>query len=136
MTGPDKAIELFHGYTYSGHPMAAAAGLATQAVYQEEGLFQRAAELAPVFEDAVHSLKDARHVIDSRNLGLMGAIELQARDGEPTARAIEAFTGCFDAGVLVRTTGDTIALSPPLIIEESHIDQIVSTIRKVLETID
>jgi len=136
MTGPEKAIELFHGYTYSGHPLAAAAGLATLSVYEDEGLFQRARELAPVFEDAVHSLKDARHVIDIRNLGLMGAIELQARDGQPTARAMEAFTASFDAGLLVRTTGDTIALSPPLIIEESHIDQIVSTIRKVLDNID
>ena len=136
MTGPEKAIELFHGYTYSGHPMAAAAGLATMRVYEEEGLFQRVRDLAPVFENAVHSLKDAKHVIDTRNMGLMGAIELQTREGEPTARAIEAFTGCFDAGLLVRTTGDTIALSPPLIIEESQIDQIVTTIRSVLETID
>ena len=136
MTGPDKAIELFHGYTYSGHPMAAAAGLAAMAVYEEEGLFERANTMAPIFEEAVHSLKDAKHVIDTRNLGLMGAIELKTRAGQPTARAMEAFTACFDAGVLVRTTGDTIALSPPLIIEESHIDQIVTTIRAALETID
>ena len=136
MTGPEKAIELFHGYTYSGHPMAAAAGLAALSVYEEEGLFQRVRELAPVFEDAVHSLKDAKHVIDTRNLGLMGAIELGTRAGEPTARAIEAFTACFDAGLLVRTTGDTIALSPPLIIDESQIDQIVNTIRTALDSID
>jgi beta-alanine--pyruvate transaminase len=132
MTGPEQAIELFHGYTYSAHPVACAAGLATLDVYQREGLLQRAREMAPYWEDAVHSMRDAPGVIDLRNYGLIGAIELDPLPGKPTARAFQAFLDCFERGVMVRTTGDTIALSPPLIIERSHIDQLFGTLGEVL----
>ena len=136
MDHADAPIELFHGYTYSGHPLACAAGLATLDTYAEEGLFARAAEIAPYWQEALHSLHDARHVVDIRNLGLIGGIELEPRPGKPTQRALEVFETCFDRGVLVRVTGEIIALSPPLIIERGHIDQIVETIRDVLSKID
>ncbi len=126
-------IEFFHGYTYSGHPVASAAGLATLNLYREEGLFERAANLAPLWEEALHSLRGLPHVIDVRNLGLVGAIELEGIPGRPTARAFEAFLRCYERGVLIRTTGDTIALSPPLIIEESHIERLITTLRQVLQ---
>ena len=132
MTGPETAIELFHGYTYSGNPLASAAGLATLETYREEGLFERAAELAPYWEDALHSLRDLPHVIDVRNIGLVGAVELAAIPGEPTRRAFQAFLDAYDKGLLIRTTGDIIALSPPLIIEKPQIDQIVETLAGVL----
>ncbi|MBY5990830.1 aspartate aminotransferase family protein [Ferrimonas balearica] len=119
------AIELFHGYTYSGHPVAAAAGLATLEIYQSEGLLTRAAELAGHWEDALHSLKELNHIIDIRNYGLVGAIELQSRPGAPGARAFDVFTKAFEMGALIRVTGDVIALSPPLIIERDQIDQLV-----------
>lgn len=128
----DTPIEFFHGYTYSGHPLACAAGIATLEVYQEDDLFNRAAAMAPSWQQAVHSLKDARHVIDIRNLGLIGGIELESRPGAPTTRALEVFDRCFDKGVMIRVTGDIIALSPPLIIEEAQIDRIVETIRGAL----
>jgi beta-alanine--pyruvate transaminase len=121
-------IELFHGYTYSGHPLAAAAGLATQEVYAEEGLFARAASLAPRWADALHALRDRPNVIDIRNLGLMGAVELEPREGAPGVRAAEVFQRCFEAGVLVRYTGETIALSPPLIISEAQIGEVMDTL--------
>ena len=132
MTGPETAIELFHGYTYSGNPLASAAGLATLETYREEGLFERAAELAPYWEDALHSLRDLPHVIDIRNIGLVGAVELAPIPGEPTRRAFQAFLDAYDKGLLIRTTGDIIALSPPLIIEKPQIDQIVETLNGVL----
>jgi beta-alanine--pyruvate transaminase len=132
----ETPIELFHGYTTSGHPLACAAGLATLDTFQEEGLFERAAGLAPYWEDALHSLRGAHHVIDVRNLGLIGGIELEPRRGAPTQRALEAYRACFDAGVLIRVTGDIIALSPPLIIEKSQIDQIVETVRGALQRIE
>jgi beta-alanine--pyruvate transaminase len=135
MTGPEQSVEFFHGYTYSGHPAAAAAGLASLAVYEEEGLYERAREMAPVLEDAVHSLKGAKHVIDIRNIGMMAAIELEPRPGEPTLRANEAFRRCFEAGLLIRTTGDSLALTPPLIIDADQIGQIVDTIGTVLQSI-
>ncbi|MCA2010381.1 aspartate aminotransferase family protein [Cereibacter sphaeroides] len=136
MNGPEHMIELFHGYTYSGSPIACAAGLATQALYKEEGLFERAAEIAPYWEEALHSLKGVKHVIDIRNLGLIGAIELEPIPGEPTKRAFSAFLKAFEKGIMVRTTGDIIAMSPPLIIEKSHVDQLVGTIKDVLETLE
>ncbi|MFS8855206.1 aminotransferase class III-fold pyridoxal phosphate-dependent enzyme [Synechococcus sp. H55.7] len=126
-------MEFFHGYTYSGHPVASAAGLATLNLYQEEGLLERAASLAPLWEEALHSLRGLPHVIDVRNLGLVGAIELEGIPGRPTAQAFEAFLRCYERGVLIRTTGDTIALSPPLIIEETHIERLVATLRQVLQ---
>ncbi|HYD30735.1 MAG TPA: aspartate aminotransferase family protein [Azospirillaceae bacterium] len=135
MSGPEHLIELFHGYTYSAHPVACAAGLATLEVYRDEELFRRAAELAPYWADAIHSLKGAPHVIDLRNVGLIGAIELAPRPGEPTKRAYEAFVKCYEAGVLIRTTGDIIALSPPLIVEKAEIDRIAETIATVLKTV-
>ena len=132
MTGPEQTIELLHGYTYSGHPLACAAGLATLALYREEALFERAAALAPYWEEAAHSLRGRPHVIDIRTLGLVAGIELEPRRGEPTARAYEIFLRCFEKGVLVRTTGDTIALSPPLILEKDHIDRLFGVIGDTL----
>lgn len=135
MTGPEEMIEFFHGYTYSGNPIAAAAGLATLETYKQEGLFERAAELAPYWEDALHSLRDAQYVIDVRNIGLIGAIELEPMAGKPTKRAFSAFNKAFDKGLLIRTTGDIIALSPPLIVSKGQIDEIVDTIRETLSEI-
>ena len=128
-------IELPHGYTYSGHPVAAAAALATLDIYRDEELFARADALSPLFEEAVHSLRDARHVIDIRNLGLVAGIEM-AQAGTPGARGLAALQGCFEAGLMIRVTGDIIALSPPLIIEPAHIEQIVQTLREVLGAIE
>ncbi|WP_311273075.1 MULTISPECIES: aspartate aminotransferase family protein [unclassified Rhizobium] len=132
MHGPENQIELFHGYTYSGHPVACAAGIATLEIYQDENLLTRAASLATTWQDALHSLKGAPHVVDVRNLGLVGAIELATRDGAPGTRAYDVFVECLKRGLLVRVTGDIIALSPPLIIEESQIDDIVSIITDVI----
>ena len=132
MSKPGGAIELFRGYTYSAHPLAVAACKATQQVYAYEGLFQRAAEMAPVFEDALHSLKGEPNVIDVRNFGLMGAVELAPLEGQPGVRGAELIQKTFDAGLMIRITGDTIAFSPPLIVEESHIQQAVETLRKIL----
>jgi beta-alanine--pyruvate transaminase len=136
MSAAEAPIELFHGFTYSGHPLACAAGIATLETYAEEDLFARAASLEPYWQEAIHSLSDARHVIDIRNLGLIGGIELEPRRGKPTERAMEAFISAFDQGVMIRVTGDIIALSPPLIIEKAHIDQIVETLRRVLAAVD
>ena len=136
MQGPEHVIELFHGYTYSGSPIACAAGLATQALYKEEGLFQHAADIAPYWEEALHSLKGTRHVIDIRNMGLIGAVELEPIPGDPTKRAFTAFLKAYEKGILIRTTGDIIAMSPPLIIEKGHIDQLIGTIKDVLEALD
>jgi beta-alanine--pyruvate transaminase len=137
MQGPEKSIELFHGYTYSAHPLACAAALATLDVYRDEGLFERARELAPHWEAAVHSLRDCPNVIDVRNIGLIGAIELAPRAGAPGARAFDAFTRAFhEQDLMVRVTGDIIAMSPPLIIEKPQIDEIVSRLRAVLTTLD
>ncbi len=135
LANADTPIELFHGYTTSGHPLACAAGLATLDTFKEERLFERAAELASYWEDAMHALRDAPHVIDIRNLGLIGGVELEPRPGAPTQRALEAFRKCFDAGVLIRVTGDILAFSPPLIIEKSQIDQIADTVRTALKQI-
>ena len=125
-------IELFHGYTYSGHPLACAAGIATLDLYAAEGLFERAASLAPYWEDAVHQLRAAPGVVDVRNLGLVAGIELEPRSGAPGARGFDAFIRCFERGVLVRVTGDTIALSPPLIIERAQIDELTGVLGEVL----
>jgi len=132
MSKPGTAIELFHGYTYSAHPLAVAACKATQQVYADEGLFSRAAEMAPVFEDALHSLNGESNVIDIRNYGLMGAVEFAAIEGQAGARGAEIIQKCFEAGLMVRVTGDTIAFSPPLIMEESHIQQAVEILRTIL----
>jgi beta-alanine--pyruvate transaminase len=129
----ENTIELFHGYTYSGHPVAAAAAIATMDLYKSEGLFERAKELAPYWEDAIHSLKGLPNVIDLRNIGLVGAIELESMPGKPTKRAFDAFLKAWEKGVLIRTTGDIIALSPPLIIEKKEIDQLIGTVAEVLK---
>jgi beta-alanine--pyruvate transaminase len=133
MNGPAATIELFHGYTYSGHPLACAAGLATLGIYEREGLLTRVASIEEEWADAVHSLKGLPNVIDIRNIGLIGAIELKPRDGAPGVRAYDAMVASFEAGLLLRVTGDIIALSPPLIIESKHIDRIISTVRAVLQ---
>jgi beta-alanine--pyruvate transaminase len=126
MIGPEAAIELFHGYTYSGHPAACAAGLATLEIYQREGLLTRAAGLAGHWQDAMSGLSTAPNVIDIRTIGLVAGIELQPRQGAPGARGYEVFVDCFERGLLIRATGDTIALSPPLIIEPGQIDTIAA----------
>ncbi len=136
MNGPEHLIEFFHGYTYSGNPIASAAGLGTLETYKEEGLLTRGAELAPYWEDALHSLKGEPNVIDIRNIGLVGAIELQPIAGSPTKRAFSCFLKAFEKGILIRTTGDIIALSPPLIIEKGQIDELIDTIREVLNEVE
>jgi beta-alanine--pyruvate transaminase len=136
MQGPENAIELFHGYTYSAHPAACAAALATLDIYAKEGLLTRAATLAPQWEDAVHSLRGVPAVIDVRNYGLIGAVELEPRAGEPGARGFDVFLKCFERGVMVRQTGDVIAMSPPLIIEPKQIARIVETLAEVIRGID
>ena len=128
----ESGIEFFHGYTYSGHPLASAAGLATLALYRDEGLFERAAGLASYWEDAVHSLRGQPHVVDVRNLGLVAGIELESRPGATGARALECLIDCFRNGLLIRVTADIIALSPPLIIERAQIDEIVDRLGAAL----
>ena len=132
----EGAIELFHGYTYSAHPVACAAGLAALDIYKNENLFDRVKELSPYWEQAIHSLKGTKHVVDLRNLGLIGAIELEPRAGKPGARGQETFLKCYEAGMLTRVTGDTLAMSPPFIVEKSQIDQMVNTLKDVLSKID
>jgi beta-alanine--pyruvate transaminase len=132
MNGPEGVIELFHGYTYSAHPVACAAALAAQRLYRA-GLFDRAREMAPYWSDAVHSLKGRPHVVDLRAYGLVAGIELEPRAGAPGARGYEALVGAFEAGLLIRTTGDTIALSPPLILERKDVDRIFETLARVID---
>jgi len=133
MNGPEATIELFHGYTYSGHPVACAAGLATLDIYAGEGLLTRVQALAPLWEEALHALRGVPHVIDIRTIGLVAGIELASRPGAVGARAYEAFVDCFEKGLLIRVTGDVIALSPPLICEPSQIEEMVSLLRGALE---
>ncbi|MGN6651514.1 aspartate aminotransferase family protein [Trinickia sp.] len=133
--GAGNAIEFFHGYTYSAHPSAAAAAIATLDIYKRERLFERAKELSGAFEDAVHELRNSPHVKDIRNLGLVAGIELESRADAPGARAYEVFLKCFEAGVLVRYTGDILAFSPPLIVDERQIDQIFSTVGDALRQV-
>jgi beta-alanine--pyruvate transaminase len=128
----ENAIEFFHGYTYSGHPLACAAAMATLDVYEEEGLFANAKHLASYWEDGVHSLKGLPHVIDLRNLGLVAAIELESIPGKPSVRGMDCLQRCFDKGLLIRVTGDIIALSPPLMIQKEHIDQMFEILAGVL----
>ncbi len=132
MNGPEHLIEFFHGYTYSAHPLACAAALGTLDTYAEDGLLTRAGEMQDYFAQGVHSLKGEPNVIDVRNIGLVGGIELSPLPGEPAKRAFNVFLDCWEQGVLVRTTGDTVALSPPLIIERAHIDRIIDSVRAAL----
>jgi beta-alanine--pyruvate transaminase len=136
MTGPEKAIEMPHGYTYSSHPLACAAGLATMQVYEEEGLFTRAAELWPYWEEQAHALKGLPNVIDIRNIGLIAAIELAPRAGAPGARALDAHIKAFERGAYIRVAADIIALAPPLIITKSEIDRLFDIVRDVLKSTD
>ena len=136
MQGPEHAAEIFHGYTYSGHPVATAAGIATLDVYREEGLFERARANESLFEDALHSFKDERNVIDVRNFGLMGAIEFEAREGKPGLRGLDIHKACFESGLLVRNGMDTIVFSPFLAADESYFEKAFEGVRKVLTKID
>jgi beta-alanine--pyruvate transaminase len=133
MQGPPGAIELFHGYTYSAHPAACAAGLATLSIYQDEQLLTRAKQTGVIFEQALHALRGLPHVIDIRNYGLVGGIELDPIAGSPGARAFSIFIKCFERGLLIRTTGDTIALSPALIIEPKHLDELFGILAQALK---
>jgi beta-alanine--pyruvate transaminase len=135
MAGPSNVIELFHGYTYSAHPLACAAALATLDVYRDLELFARGRRLAPIWEQAAHALRDAPHVVDIRNIGLLAAIDVVPRDGAPGARGAECAKHCFDDGVLIRSSGDTLVLSPPLVISENEIEMVFATIRRALEAI-
>jgi beta-alanine--pyruvate transaminase len=135
-SAPENSIEFYHGYTYSGHPLACAAAIATMQVYNDEKLFDRAASMSAEFEQAAHSLKGLPHVKDIRNLGLVCGIELEPLPGKPTARAYEVFERCFwEKNLLIRTTGDIIALSPPLIINHEQIDTLFSTLAEVIQSI-
>ncbi|RJE79804.1 aspartate aminotransferase family protein [Paracoccus sp. JM45] len=133
MQGPEHMIELFHGYTYSGNPVSCAAALATLDTYAEEGLLSRAGELETYWQDALHSLRDHPNVIDIRNMGLIGAVELSSIPDEPGKRAFDIFVKAFEAGILIRVTGDIIALSPPLIISKAQIDELIGTLGDVLK---
>ena len=133
MHGPEHLIELFHGYTYSGHPLACAAALATLDTYAEENLFEKAIELEQYWADAIHALRGLPHVIDIRNIGLIGAIEMAPRADAPGTRGYDVFTRCFnEENLLIRVTGDVIALSPPLILDRAHIDRIFQTLAHVI----
>jgi beta-alanine--pyruvate transaminase len=136
MQGPEAAIELFHGYTYSAHPAACAAALATLDIYEREDLFAHAAAIAPAFEAALHGLKGKAPITDIRNIGLMAAIDLAPRSGAVGARGYEALTRAFQAGLLIRVTADTIALSPPLTVGESEIARLGETLGTVLASLD
>jgi beta-alanine--pyruvate transaminase len=135
LQGPESAIDFFHGYTYSGHPLACAAAIATLDIYAAEGLFERARSMSGYWAEAMHGLRDLPGVIDIRNLGLIAGIELEPLPGQLGKRAYDVFVACFEAGLLIRVTGDIIALSPPLIITESQIDQIIDRLTPVLKQV-
>ncbi len=135
MGGPENAIDIPHGYTYSAHPLACAAGLATLDVYEEEGLLTRVGEIAKIWEDGAHALKDCPNVIDVRNIGLIAAIEMSPRAGAAGARGFEAHLKAFEKGLYMRFTGDTIALAPPLIIQKPEMEQLFATVREVLKNL-
>ena len=137
VNGPDSVIELFHGYTYSGHPVAAAAGLATLEVYENEGLFDNSLKMEPVFQDSLHSLKDEKYIIDIRNIGLMGAIHFGSEDDKTAVEvASKVFKYCYENNVLVRFSGEFIVLSPALIVEEEQIKLITETIRQGIQSLN
>jgi len=135
MTGPESQIELFHGYTYSAHPVACAAGLATLDIYKDEGLLTRGAKFTGYWRDALHALKGLPNVIDIRNVGLMGAVELAPRKDAPGARGYEVMVDCFNRGLYFRTSGDAIAMSPPLIVENNHIDEMMSILSDAIKRV-
>jgi beta-alanine--pyruvate transaminase len=133
--GVPSGIELFHGYTYSGHPLASAAAIATLELHRAEDLPGRAAAMEPYWQDAAHAMRDVPGVIDVRNMGLIAGIELEPRPGRPTQRALEVFRWCFDHGVLTRVTGDIVALSPPLIVEKPHVDRLFGTLAEAIRAV-
>jgi beta-alanine--pyruvate transaminase len=135
MNGPEHIIEFFHGYTYSGNPIASAAALGTLDTYQEEGLLTRASDLAPYWEEAVHSLAGEPNVVDIRNIGLIGAVEMSPIPGEPGKRGFNSILKGFERGVMLRITGDIIALSPPLIITKGQIDELINHVREVVRAV-
>jgi beta-alanine--pyruvate transaminase len=135
MNGPEGTIELFHGYTYSAHPVACAAGLATLDIYKDEGLLTRGASLAEYWGDALHSLKGLPNVIDIRNVGLMGAVELSPRSDGVGTRGYDVMVDCFNRGLYFRMSGDSFAMSPPLIVEKSHIDDMVSILGDAIKRV-
>jgi len=134
-SGGPGAVEFAHGYTYSAHPLACAAAIATLDVYAEDALFDRVAVLEPQWQARLHALRGQPYVVDLRNIGLIAAIELKPRDGAPGVRAFDLYKACFERGVLVRATGDIIALSPPLIITPEQIDILFDTIESVLRNL-
>jgi beta-alanine--pyruvate transaminase len=133
--GVPAGIELFHGYTYSGHPLASAAAIATLELHRAEDLPGRAKAMEPYWQDAAHAMKAEPGVIDVREIGLVAGIELAPRPGKPGARATEVFRHCFDNGLLVRVTGDIVALSPPLIVENPHVDRIFGTLSDAIRAV-
>lgn len=135
MTGPESQIELFHGYTYSAHPVACAAGIATLDIYKSEGLLTRGASLSDYWRDSLHALKDLPNVIDIRNCGLMGAVELAPRKDAPAARGYDVMVDCFSRGLYLRQSGDAFAMSPPLIVEKNQIDEIVSILSDAIKRV-
>ncbi|CEJ12017.1 Omega-amino acid--pyruvate aminotransferase [bacterium YEK0313] len=135
MQGPEAAVELMHGYTYSGHPLACAAAIATIDVYEGQGIFDNCARVAKRWEEQAHSLNGEPHIVDVRNIGLLAAIEIAPKEGEPGGRSLAAGNICYEAGVLVRTAGDALVLSPPLIISDAEIDRIFETIRGAVRAI-
>jgi beta-alanine--pyruvate transaminase len=135
MIGPTSQVELFHGYTYSAHPVACAAGLATLEIYQKEQLLTRGAELTEYWQDAMHSLRSLPNVIDVRAIGLVAGIELSSRKDAAGARAYDIMVDCFNRGLVLRSTGDTLAMSPPLIVERAHIDDIVGILGDALKRV-
>ncbi|MBR1268137.1 aspartate aminotransferase family protein [Bradyrhizobium sp. AUGA SZCCT0222] len=135
MTGPQAQIELFHGYTYSAHPVACAAGIATLDIYKDEGLLTRGASMADYWQDGLHSLKGLPNMIDIRNVGLMGAIEVAPRKDAPGARGYDLMVDCFNNGLYLRQSGDSLAVSPPLIVEKSHIDEMVSILGDAIKRV-
>ena len=129
-------IELFHGYTYSGHPLACAAAQATLRVFREQGVMENARQIQPYFEDALHALRGLPHVIDLRSIGIVAGIELESIPGKPGARAYSALKKAFADGLLIRTTGDIIALSPPLILGRQHVDELFGKLAALLKNLD
>ncbi|MCX7892736.1 MAG: aminotransferase class III-fold pyridoxal phosphate-dependent enzyme, partial [Burkholderiales bacterium] len=135
MNAAQPGVELFHGYTYSGHPLAAAACIAALDTYADENLFERAEALAAYFEDGVHAMRGLPHVVDCRNLQLIGAVELAPRPGAPGARALEVFARAWDRGVYVRPIGESIAFCPPLIAEKRHLDEIFGVVAQAIREV-
>jgi beta-alanine--pyruvate transaminase len=135
MTGPASQIELFHGYTYSAHPVACAAGIATLEIYRKEGLLTRGAELTEYWQDAMHSLRGLPNVIDVRAIGLVAGVELSSRPDAVGARGYDVMVDCFNRGLVLRNSGDSLALSPPLIVERSHIDDIAAILGDALKRV-